>query len=598
LRIHIQHLLSRHIPHNKEKDKLIMGKSLNTSPQVNKEAQSSQLTEYALESSRTWFVIAQCALTLNLSQVALRAFESALRHAPDHVESLIGFTRTISLHAPQKTVELLQGAFQQFPHLNNEAALWKELAEAHLRLKQFEQAHQAATRGLSFQQNDPSLLFLSANALEHLNPQHAQHLYHAVLSIITQIRPGVAECDMAKQCHYKLGLMAMADQNWKAATSEFQAAISFALQINSDSELLWCLLANVRERSGDPEGALAVCRDAIQVSGLQRRTSIIFGYLSLIPTKSQQGDPINAINVLGPLAVTDHNDHLDSLTWYLLGRAHSLAGNPRQAYDAFQSALRKGRTSSLPWLAVGSLYLKMGQLPDALAAYSQAARLLIEDGSAISAQASAAAWDGLACVYERCDDQAIDAADAYARSASCYRAAGDMRAASQAEQRAHSLQAAARGEAPVPALKAVPETSLSLLRDIVIGAIQEDFANSEAAQESGDSKEFHHLPLPRQSLASVRSNTPTDKGIPVIWSKPVPQAQPQVSPIQQAEATIVQGPQILSAPPPIPQLHSVVPVPGSLPLPQQQTPIPMAPVLGQQVMGQPVAYYPPGVVWR
>lgn len=600
-------------------------RSLSPAQQPNKRVHSAQdeqqERDFATEASRTWYVLGKCALTLELIPVALKAFESSLRFVPDLPESLLGLATTLCTQKePQRALDLLLAALQQHPRLNNDPAIWREIAGLHFSLKQYDQAYQAANRALGLVPNDPKILLISADAMSHLNPSHSHHLYHTILSMVTQRRTTPEECDIARHCHYKLGLMAMTDQNWKAAVSEFQAAVSFALQANVDAELLWCLLANVREKNGDIEGALAVCRDAIQVSGLTRRVSLMFGYLSLVSFNQHQEDPNNAINLLTPLTATNYDDEMDCLTWYLLGKAYSLADNPRQAYDAFQFSLRKGRDSSLPWLAVGSLYLKMGQLPDALAAYSQAARLLVDDGSLVSAMASASAWDGLACVYERCDDQAIDAADAYARAAACYRAANEMRAASQAEQRAHSLQAAARGEAPVPSLRPIPETPMTLLRDIVINAIQDSF-DTEDEMSNENSKKFHHLPLPRGSLAgSTPTRTPTEKEVtkwPKQGSSQIPSAQltPAV-PMQRRFSQHRLSPvQATEPPPPLPPQsqpqaqHQM----GQLsPMQAQQFAQPPR-VLGshlpgpshiKQTVGPPVrppvpmGYYPPGVVWR
>lgn len=580
---------------------------------------SSESSEYIAATTATWYTIGQCALTFELDHLALRAFEASLRHTPDHVDSLRCLSKVLRTTHQQQSVDVLASSFQKFPHLNNEPSLWKELAEAHISLKQYDQGHQAISRALQLRMNDPECLLIAGRCLEHLNPQHAQHTYQSILSMITQPTTHL-ELEIVRECHYKLGLLAAASSDWKTATYELQTAISIALQINAETELMWCTLASIRERAGDIESALQVCRDALQVVGLQRRTSVMAGYLAITPNKASQTDPEYAISILSPIVMTEKNDELDCLAWYLLGKAHSLNNNPRQAYDAFQCALKKGKTSPLPWLAVGTLYLKMGQLPDSLAAYSQAASLMVDDGSMTSAIASAAAWDGLACVYERCDDQAIDAADAYARAASCYRAADDLRAATQAEQRSHSLHAAARGEAPVPALRPVPETSPILLRDTVLNVIQAEQLKPLVPQEpQPQGKQFHHLPLPKGSLATApASRSPTEKGTPqwrphaplhvspsqMSQQPPIPQQQLSTSQHhtpQQAQAQPhhpqqhppQQPPQHTQHPHPQ-QQHQQQPPPAQYPLPMPQH---MQPMVQQQ---QPMHYYAPpaNVVWR
>ena len=112
----------------------------------------------------------------------------------------------------------------------------------------------------------------------------------------------------------------------------------------------------------------------------------------------------------------------DFLPWYLLGKANSYL-DPRAAYDCYQVALRCASNCSIIWLAVGKLYLELKQLKDALEAYSQALKLQLGDGS----NGTATAWDGLSCVYERCEDQLMDASDACNRAAACFKAMGDIK---------------------------------------------------------------------------------------------------------------------------------------------------------------------------
>jgi tetratricopeptide (TPR) repeat protein len=521
--------------------------------------------EIGLATSSTWFYIGQCALTFELYSLAVQAFDSSLRHVPDNAESLIGLSKSLKLQDPtiglKQSTELLLTSIQRYGHLSNEPLLWKELCETHLDSNQYEEAHQAISRALTINGNDPELLLVGAECLTKLsNFQYATHTLHSVLSVFAN-QPHLSEheVDIVREAHYKLAYLASLENNLKFAISEMQTALSLPPQSPSKVEkqaTLWAFLITLKERSGDIDGAMKTSQEAINSLGSIPKLLIAKAYILLLP-HTKCFDPVLAITLLGSAInqeILTHGPNADGdfLIWYLLGKAHSAVDSPREAYDAFQIALRIGPSSPFPWLAVGSLYLKTGQLPDALAAYSQAARLLVDETSVSSAVASATAWDGLSCVYERCDDQAHDAADACLRAAACFRAAGDLRAASQSEQRAHSLTAGARGEAPVPSLRGPPETPIVLLRDLIVSGsktsvkadstqapvqsqtVQATIQNtnnsppqrrppsqgpvsshkpsqsSTVSRQLESPKQFHHIPIPRGSLAS-RAGTPDNK---------------------------------------------------------------------------------------
>ncbi len=594
----------------------------------------ASINEYELVSSQTWAQIGSCSLALNLYKLAIKSFDNSLRHLPDNVDSIVGLSKSLKLEQEEvhslagfkHSTELIISAIQQFPNLNNDIKLWRELSESHLGLKEYEQAHQAITRALNLNPNDTELLYLNSEILmKSKNYVYVKHILHTILSIYqNKTNELVNELDheIIRNTHAKLAQLFILENNFKFAINEFKLAISSPLPSTTSKyeeyASIWINFALLKERLNQFDEAFQIINDAINLLGNIPRLLIANAYFLLIPV-TKFFDPTLAIQLLERAinqqrsnTGNEDNDDSDFLTWYLLGRAYSLIDSPRQAYDTFQISLGKGPSSPLPWLAVGSLYLKLGQLPDALAAYSQAARLQVEGPDATISQiiASATAWDGLACVYERCDDQAHDAADACLRAAACFRSAGDLRASSQAEQRAHSLTTASRGEAPPPALKGPPDTPIVLLRDL-IGMFPRDISesyqdppqqqqqqqqqapNQQSRQPSGPipqqvqvpppqqpqpprsvqttprietPKQFHHLPLPRQSLAAGRSNTPDGAS-----------THQNNTPPQQQQATFPGGPP--------PQQIARTPITGATPVMQQSQPI--APQPGSIIQGQP-----------
>lgn len=116
----------------------------------------------------------------------------------------------------------------------------------------------------------------------------------------------------------------------------------------------------------------------------------------------------------------------DFVPFYLQGWAYLLAGHHGDAYLLLQHCLACTSKISIVWIMVARLYLELGQLPDALSAYSQAIRLAGDDSVD-----AALAWDGLGCVYARSQGQAGDAADARAMAVKCFRTAGWQQYAEQ-----------------------------------------------------------------------------------------------------------------------------------------------------------------------
>ncbi|CCH42354.1 General transcriptional corepressor [Wickerhamomyces ciferrii] len=447
---------------------------------------SASINEYELVTSQTWAQIGSCSISLGLFKIAIKAFDNSLRHLPDNVESIVGLSQALKLDQNgsglgyKQSTELIISAIQQFRNLSNETKLWKELSISHIGLKEYEQAHQAITRASGIQPNDTELLYINAEILlKSRNYNYVKHILHTILSIYQNKATELItafDYEIIGNTHAKLAQLFILEKNYKYAINEYRLAISSPLPSNRDKyeeyACIWINFALLKESLNEFDEAFQIINDALLHIGLIPRLMIARAYFLLLPS-TKFYDPLSAIssleNAINQCRSEDGEDNTDFLTWYILGRAYSLIDSPRQAYDTFQISLGKGPSSPLPWLAVGSLYLKLGQLPDALAAYSQAARLQVEGPEATIPQilASATAWDGLACVYERCDDQARDAADACLRASACYRNANDLRASQQAEQRAHSLTAASRGEAPPPGLKGPPDTPVMLLRDLI-----------------------------------------------------------------------------------------------------------------------------------
>lgn len=449
-------------------------------------------TLYGAKAADTWIAVGNCAATMGIFAMATKAFELALVHAPGLLAALVGWSHLLRMndihlnetHGLQTLIQRLAAAAEQFPELAASATFFRELTECYLLVGLNDQAHQAVRQAVQLQPNDPALCLLLAQTLIRAGAraQAAAALTHC-LRLLPPLLADFAPADIetARSAHAELAAIAAADGNIDLLIAELTATLLLPPPppARADEHVaLWCAFATAKERANRIPEALAACEQAEVAVGPLPRILITHAYLLLLGGARDAAQ--QAVGLLTRVidaepaelrqqrAKDDKADDAedapgDFLPWYLLGRAYTLLDAPRAAYDSYQIALRRASGLPITWLAVGKLYLELKQLPDALAAYSQALRLQLNENT----PGTAAAWDGLSCVYERCDDQLDDATGACSRAAMCFRAIGDNESAGYYDLRLKKLQAAALGKAPVPPLSEPIGVPNYFLRDLV-----------------------------------------------------------------------------------------------------------------------------------
>ncbi|EAZ63659.2 transcription factor which mediates glucose repression [Scheffersomyces stipitis CBS 6054] len=517
------------------------------------------LSDYASSATETWIACGNCANTLGLVVPAIKSFENAVVHDPSNAAALCGLASSLRLNdislnetiGTQSAIDKLNKSLESFPSLLKQPAVFKELAECYLLIGLNDQAHQAIQTALQLAETDASLWLLSAQTLIRVGARShaAGSLTHCLSLLPDSIHQfSTADIETARAAHAELAAIAAADGSIELSIAELTATLSLPpppLSRIDEHIALWCALSTAKERANDIAGAIQACEQSEKAVGMSPRILMTHSYLLLFSNDRNNAE--TAINLLSKIIDLEKekeseqpkNDG-DFLPWYLLGKAYSLVDQPRLAYDSYQVALRRASNSPITWLAVGKLYLELKQLPDALAAYSQALRLQIDESS----PGTATAWDGLSCVYERCDDQLMDASDACARSASCFKVIGDLKSAAFFEERAELLAKVSKKEAPVPELRDPPDVPSFLLRDLVALLPSERIAFIQGPQQQEQTQQ------PQQQQQQQQQGTP-------LQQTPNPQHhQPQHSPA----ISMIQSQQT----PQPPQAH--------YPQPQQQQP--------------------------
>lgn len=430
-----------------------------------------------------------CAITIGMIGVAMKLFESALTHTPASVEALIGWSYLLRMNdisanetvGSQTSIQRLTQAADVYPDLTKSLKYYRELTECYLLVGLNDQAHQLIQLAMQLKPNDPALCLLLAQTLIRAGAraQAANALTHCLLLLPLLLAEfSKVDVETARNAHAELAAIAAADGNIELLIAELTATLLLPpppLARADEYIALWCAFATAEERANRIDEALEACERAEVAVGPSPRILITHAYLLLLNYDKANAE--KAVDLLTKVVEAEpqelrepkesgegnENSPGDFLPWYLLGKAYNLLDSPRAAYDSYQIALRRASSLPITWLAVGKLYLELKQLPDALAAYSQALRLQVNE----NLPGTAAAWEGLSCVYERCDDQLTDAADACSRAAMCFRAFQDNEAAEYYFNRAKKLQAAAMGNGPVPPLTQPLGVPNYFLRDLV-----------------------------------------------------------------------------------------------------------------------------------
>ncbi|KRZ98991.1 uncharacterized protein AC631_05253 [Debaryomyces fabryi] len=511
------------------------------------DVESGRYREGAIQ---TWVAVGECSLALGLIMAAKQSFENAMKHDPLNSRALVGFASSLRMEdgktknrqqikkgsGSREAADRLTMALEKYPHVTHTAEVMRELGECYLAMGMVEQAHLAVQRGLQAEETHIGLWLLNGQVLHQAG--HGPQAIDGLRRCLSLLPRSLEKCsrddiNIARMAHTELATIATIDGNIEGAVAELVTALSLPppLLENIDEHIsLWCALATARERANDLVGALQTCKEAETVVGNSPRIMLIHSYLILSMDDSYAHTAIDLLEtfVKSEGEHAQANDEGDFLPWYLMGKAYSKLDSPRAAYDSYQVAFRRAPKSPIPWLAIGKLYLQLNQLPDTLAAYSQALRLQVDEKS----PATATAWDGLSCVYERSNGQLMDAADACNRAAACFRLAGDADSAHFFEDRTRQLQMAANREGPVPPLRDAPDVPNSLLRELVAMSPSERIAFVQGAEISHTNQpplQNDNSPITQQQ----RLQTPTNGSVRTPQPHPQQPVAPQHYQVQQ-----------------------------------------------------------------
>lgn len=531
-------------------------RSLSSSPRVTKLSRKNSHggNDYTLRAAEVWETVGACAATMGIHAIAIKLYDLCLNYNPLSIKALIGWSKLLRLNdisfnetvGSQTALRRLSEATDRFTELAKSSEIYKELTECYLLLGLTDQAHQTIQHAIVLNPDVAELHLLLGQTLIRagLRVQAAAALKRALELLPPNIADYSADnIEVARNTHAELAAIAAADGHFEVSIDELKQTLQLPpppLARLNEYVALWCALLTALERAGRVNEALEACERAELAVGVLPRILITHAYLLLLEEdkdkafeavrllnrvvdleqqesahskpkdSSQLSHEPNGQGNLHPLSPdkdTADDATGDFLPWCLLGKAYTLLFAPRAAYDLYQIALRRASLLPITWLAVGKLYLELKQLPDALAAYSQALRLQLNE----DLPGTAAAWDGLSCVYERCDQQLTDAADLCLRALLCFAAFGDAESAREYEERAQKLKDAADGKGPVPPLKSPLGVPNYFLRDLVTLLPSERIA---LIQQAKDKFKAEETPAAAGSMDNQGGATPQSISVP------------------------------------------------------------------------------------
>ncbi|KAG7929024.1 hypothetical protein KL925_001205 [Ogataea polymorpha] len=386
-----------------------------------------QLPAEVQELVHTWLACGNLALEIrHANDIAARSYHNVLKYDPANVNALHGLTAAtlsrppfeLDLNKVHELIEILNSAFNHFVPLRTHPELRRDLANCYFVLGDLEKARSILLTTLDISQPTASIWFTLGQIAHRMNL-----LPEATESFNLCLRAAAAKpelVEMARKVHLELAAIANKENKRDLTVTEFTAVVSLPpppYDQFREYGFMWGLLALSHEKAGDLDAAVAACLKGLDTVG-EDSTLLLLQAHFLLQLNSSADTLENVTNLLQRvIQIRNRESEPSFLSHYLLGRACILQDEPTKAYKSLQVSLNLAPQSSLPWLTIGSLYLRLNQLTDSLNAYSQ----VIKNAPKNHQMANAIAWEGLGQVYEKCENQSQDAIDSYTRASECYK---------------------------------------------------------------------------------------------------------------------------------------------------------------------------------
>lgn len=315
----------------------------------------------------TWLQCGKCAMELNAdSAVAIKCFESALRHLPSSsetinllVDSLVNqcFSKR-NVDGIKMAIDLINSAMSSYPEIKSDTKLWFKLSNNYLLVNDFKRSHLVIESALEHNKNDPLLWLGLGKCLLKLNmPKEAVDALTKASYLLPNELVDSAEINISRSVHLEMTQIAINDGNLDSAKDELNSALSLPAPTDSrDLELCTSLvrdLALLFERSDDLITASRICEVAESKVPEEPVILLVHSYL-LLSSDKPSFNPTKARSLLHKVIQKDRyyieSDNVvdfiqsangDFLPWLLLSRCYDFLKYYNIAFDCLEIAARK-----------------------------------------------------------------------------------------------------------------------------------------------------------------------------------------------------------------------------------------------------------------
>lgn len=350
------------------------------------------------ETELTWLAAGSTGETLGNYTRAVECYERALRQNPLSVPAL---TKAAGIYRHQENFKTAADYFSRLLKIHEGSGeIWGALGHCYLMIDDLQKAYtsyQQALHHFQTPKSEPKLWYGIGILYDRYGSlEHAEEAFSSVIKMDPNF-------EKANEIYFRLGIIYKQQRKADLSLECFQWILDKPPSPLTEIDI-WFQVGHVHEQQGHFDRAKEAYERVLDENHTHAKVLQQLGGLYCREGSSFYNPETAVAIITRSLAADSH----DAFSWYLLGRAYMIIQNFNKAYESYQQAVYRDGKNPAFWCSIGVLYYAIMQYHDSLDAYSRAIRL----NPYISE-----VWYNLGALYESCNDQMLDAIDAYQRAA-------------------------------------------------------------------------------------------------------------------------------------------------------------------------------------